>query len=480
MYQGNIYVSYQEPRVRDNCGQLITRQSPGHNVLTIASSDLHSIRKYPHALAPFPVVWDLVPWPVNYDDFNPPTPFSAYAGQRVCAQGGMDTAACTIVKPDEYFPDMMMPPQIRDLDPNWKNCLYDKYAAFDPPIALHTRDNMFSSVNARPTASEDFFPENTPQAEPAPGQSGILGVPGPTPRPGNPNPPEHVSPDQPDWQSLRSQEPPRNRPAPTNAGQPNVPVNSPAPVVTIGPSVIPIGPSGGLVINPGLTISNGGPAATLEGTTVSVGPSGIVFIDPTGASTIPIPADIPSGQQAITVGPSIMPMDPSGGLVLRPGTTLRLGDPATTIDGTVISIVSAGVVLSGSNGVSTVPIPVPQASAGQLITVGSSVYTLLNGELILGPKITISRSGAAVIISGTTVTMASEGVLIISASSTSTVGVEGKDVDAATKEVESSRTFGDARETGGFGNTGAAEATTMSRMHFLPMVAGIIALLILE
>jgi hypothetical protein len=68
LYEGNVYLSIMEPYVYDNCGNSISRKNPnGDNVITIASSDLYSVRKYPH---------NLIPWSVNYADFIEPVPWS--------------------------------------------------------------------------------------------------------------------------------------------------------------------------------------------------------------------------------------------------------------------------------------------------------------------------------------------------------------------------------------------------------------------
>ena len=477
MYQGNVYISYAEPRVRDNCGHDITRQNPGHNVITIASEDLHSIRKFPHALAPFPVTWDLVPWPVNYDDFNPPTPFSAYAGQRMCAQPGLDTSSCTVVKPDEYFPYMMMPPQIRDLDPNWKSCHYDRYAAFDPPIALHTRVSMFSTVDALPTSTIHIEPVRIPPTQPAPGQSGGDGVPAATSKPGSTGPSEdgqHV----PGMPSARPQEPHGGKPTPTSVAKPDASVTQQKPVITIGPAVISIDPTGGLIIHPGLTLKSSDPPVTIDGTTISVGPSGIVVVHAAATTTIPIPNTIPNRGQLITVGPSVMTINPSGELVIESGLNLKSGDPAVTLEGTVMSVGSSGVVIIDSKGTSTIPIPIPNDLPVEQprITIGSQIYTVVNGELILGPKLTLSMSGAAAILAGTTISIASEGVLVISSSKTSTLPIhsKGTETGTGTQDVYLSQDSESAKETSPSSRSVGAIATgNLPLLYFLALACGL-------
>ncbi|KAJ4365014.1 hypothetical protein N0V83_008630 [Neocucurbitaria cava] len=466
MYQGNIYISYYSPRVFDNCLQDVTRQSSGPNVLTIASTDLHSIRKFPHVFAPADVQWDLEPWPVNYDDFNSPVPFSAYAGQRICAQPGFPTSSCTIVKPDEYKPYMLMPPQIRDLDANWKNCRYDKYAAFDPPIALHTAAGMFSStVDAQPTSIGNHEPVQTPPTQPAPGQSGGNSVPVATSKPGSPRPadPDHPQPDKP---SVLPQEPKGSGPTPTDTGRPHIPVIQPMPMVTIGPSIIPVNPTGGLIIQPGLTLRIGDPPMTIDGTTISVGPSGVVMVHSKTTQTIPVPdAATAGGGQHLTVGSSVLSIDPSGDLVIKTGLTLRIGDAPVTIDGTIISVGTSGVLLADAKGTSTLAFPdlLPHSSQSTtsppfLVTVGPAIYTVVNNELVLGPSLTLSVSGAAAILAGTTVSMASEGVVLVSSSRTSVIPIESKGVEVGNQHEDVSGSEGEAKETGSVASIAAPVA----------------------
>lgn len=485
MYQGNVYIAFDQPQVQDNCNARVPRKDPdGKNVITIASDALHSIRKYPDYLATFPIKWDLTPWPVNYDDFNPPTPWSAYSGMWECVKRGQGNAdPCSIVRPDSYHPYMMMPPQIRDLDPNWANCKFDEYASFDPPIALHPAD-MFSS-SPTPTPVTEVKPEKTPAT---PGQSGGGGIPVATPGPGQPQSPgsEHTSDHSPGAQP--SQGPSDNKPKPSQDPRPTAPTAVSQSVITIGPTAIPIDSSGGLIIESGVTLRPGDPATAIDGTTVSVGSSGAVIVDSKGTSTIAISAGN-SPPRAITVGSSVLPVDTSGGLVIKPGTTLRAGDPPVTISGTTLSLGPSGLVMMDAGMTSTVPLPVaqnpravitmgssliPMDSAGgliigpgrtlhlsdppividgmtysigvsglvvisargtstiaiptesQLITVGSNTYTLANGQLVMGDKLTLSGPGGMAIIAGTTVLLKSESVVVMSQGSTSTIPIKSK------------------------------------------------------
>jgi hypothetical protein len=484
MYQGNVYISFWEPQVYDNCGSSIARRNPGRDkIITVASDALYSIRKYPDALAPYPVKWDLIPWSVNYDDFNEPVPWSAYSGQRLCAQKDTETARlCAIVKPGQYYPHMMMPPQIRGLDPAWATCKYDEYASFDPPIALKPAHDMFSGLPATPTVGGEVRPVITPAT---PGQPGGGTMPIVTARPGKPETPgeDHVHNQLPPLQ--QPQDP---APTPTSGGSPNAPVDVPWPEVTIGSSVVPVDPSHGLVVKPGVTLMPGDPAAivdgttfsigtsgvvvadgkstttfrippvisqqpvitigssvlpldspgqvivrpgvtlrrdeppvTIDGTTMSIGPSGVVMVNSKSTSTMTVPA-VNIETPAITIGPSVVPFDASGGLVIRAGQTLRPGDPPVAISGTTYSIGPSGVVVIDNRGTSTLMFPMSK----EYIVVGSQTYTLMNGKLTMGAHLTLSGPGGMAIMAGTTVMLKSGSVEIVSGSGTSVIPIKSK------------------------------------------------------
>ncbi|KAF2833651.1 hypothetical protein CC86DRAFT_12730 [Ophiobolus disseminans] len=517
MYQGNVYVSYWEPQVYDNCHTSISRRNPeSHRIITVASDALYSIRKYPDTFALPPVKWDLIPWPFNFDDFHEPVPWSAYSGQETCAKqdNGVPRDCGHVVKPNEYWPYVLMPPQIRDLDPAWASCNYNEYAVFDPPIALKPVD-MFSSSQATPTAGGEARPIVTP---PAPGQPGGGGFPVVTPRPGGP--------------PLQAPQAPSNYlPDPTQSRSPAVSVDVPRPVVTIGSSVIPVDPSSGLVIRPGVTIKPGDPPTVIDGTTFSfgstgvvvadgkgtttfavpaanpqvpvvtvgssvfpidspgrviirpgvtlkagerpvvidgtimyVGPSGVVMIDETGsASTIPIPA-VAFETPAITIGPSVVPFDASGGLIVRAGQTLRPGDPAIAIGGTTYSIGLFGVTIIDNQGTSTIPFPMLK----EYITVGAQTYTMINGNLVMGPGLTLSGPGGMIIMAGTTVMLKSESVEIVGKSGTSIVPLKSKIHGSLPSSGGLSRggAIEQAKETGKKESVAAASALLGCCYHF--------------
>lgn len=329
---------------------------------------------------------------------------------------------------------MRMPPQITDLDPNWKTCVWTSYGIFDPPIALHSVGNIFQSSSAAPPKPTPTDPEPVVSPTPAkPGQSGGDGIPVVTPPPTSPtdpngpqdpqDPPNNNNPQDPPVNNnpnpTPGQNPTPNNPGPTNPA--NNPGNPSPPVITVGPTVIPVDPTGGVIINPGTTLTRGGAPIVISSTTFSIGDAGLTIISPSTSTKIPFG----NGPVTVPLGPGNAPvtLDPAGSLVLG-GTTLRPGAPAVTVDGTRMSVGSSGVVLVGPSGAtSTIPIPAGDPSAPQIITIGSSTFTLANGNVMLAPGITIGFGDPAVTMSGTTFSIGPSGLVVGFLGSSSTVPI---------------------------------------------------------
>jgi hypothetical protein len=90
MYEGNVYMSFDDPMVIDNCQQSVMPKYQKPRILTMASSDVYSVIAYPH---------NMIAYSIKYADFNEPVPWSAYYFQSYCWNNHV---ACTEVIPDRY------------------------------------------------------------------------------------------------------------------------------------------------------------------------------------------------------------------------------------------------------------------------------------------------------------------------------------------------------------------------------------------
>lgn len=634
MYEGNVYLSLTEPHVRDSCGNTVEPQFKRPRIITMASSDLFSVRGYPH---------NVIPYSIDYADFNDPTPWSAYVGGWYCWN---NRPACSEIFPGNYYPVMSMPGQIRQLDPNWASCEFDKYGIFDPPIALHSVANFLTSSaaasptpssvepivsatpgqtsnddsptatsaptqTARPSASSSDpqqsssndvqrpssgsnpqssndpqpssdpqssndpqsshnpQPSNNPQSSNSPQpndnpQSGDNsqhpssgGAPLPStvnsqpssssnipqpgndpespssnqnPQPGNESPrPSSNSPQDPSRPTLAPIDPqdPGQSGKPSNAipsGKETVSIATPSgsspdhpdqnpvtntnaipasPAITIGPTIMPVDPTGGIIVQPGTTLSNGDPPVVVGSSTFNIGIGGLTIISPETSS------EIPFGTEPVTipVGPSSEPavFDPSASTIVLGGTTLSQGGDPVTVGDNTLTAGPSGVVVVGISGTTTIALPTASptsAAVPQAVTVGSDVLTVSGDSVVIGTGTTLNVGGTAAIISGATLSMGPDGLVIVSGERTTTVpGTESSatagDYVANSKALSTSASSSSSSstssstststsataehndsptETSNVGFPGAADCMAWSRAFMLGMIGLVIVL----
>ncbi|KAL9083546.1 MAG: hypothetical protein Q9165_008471 [Trypethelium subeluteriae] len=133
----------QEVYARDDCGNPIGSSYPGQ-ILTLASSDVSSARYGTVDSNALLAHIDYLAYPFNYADLNYPIPWSAYSGQSscFCVYGTADPAIpiescpCSTIVNSDYRPALVVPPQVRTLDPAWSHCAIPFGGFYDPPHAL--------------------------------------------------------------------------------------------------------------------------------------------------------------------------------------------------------------------------------------------------------------------------------------------------------------------------------------------------------
>ena len=119
----------------------------------------------------------------------------------------------------------------------------------------------------------------------------------------------------------------------------------------------------------GATINPGDPAATIGGTRVALNTAGSLIIN---SKTIPLASSLPEplttniAGQAITAQPTAIAIA---------GTTIKPGDPASTVDGTRIFLNTAGSLILDSKTIS-LPEPLTTTIANQPITANPTAITI--------------------------------------------------------------------------------------------------------
>ncbi|KAL9095207.1 MAG: hypothetical protein Q9165_002463 [Trypethelium subeluteriae] len=357
---GYAYISFDSAFARDDClnefGNMYT-----NTYVAVPSSLLSSFRG----------VDGNAPYSFNYADLNYPVPYSAYNGMNVCEP------ECSYIQDGAYHPQLSLPPQVKDIDPAWKNCNMAFWGAWDPPVALTP-----AAVAAVPTPvlgpiSGRPEPASTPVTVAKPTSSPKPGVPVHYPqRPSVAQP--QASPSQVAAPVAPTPQAPAAHPIISiiNAGGavPALTPNDPAPVAPAAPaeadplpgldSAVASAANGAgsppSYSDPKAASPPQAPAAQAIPPTVPVAaglqpenaglqgapaPHGIPNEAPAAASAIPAVQLIP-----------VSPADPSTpAAVVVGGSTIKEGDPAVTIAGTPVSVADGGIII----GSSTVALPQP-------------------------------------------------------------------------------------------------------------------------
>jgi hypothetical protein len=98
----------------------------------------------------------LDPYPFNFADLNSPVPWSAWIGMPDfdCVSARSDIA--TVIH-ERYVPQILIPPEVRSVDPAWADCDIQQRGVQDPPHALQTADSLKleDGATAKPVAVPD-------------------------------------------------------------------------------------------------------------------------------------------------------------------------------------------------------------------------------------------------------------------------------------------------------------------------------------
>lgn len=411
-----------------------------------------------------------VPVPLNYDDLQGIVPIQVYEEQESCAVGN----GCPTIYPG-YKPTLVVPPQIRSLDPAWKSCIMDFHGLYDPPIALQSTTLDLPSTSAPPAAltstTLDLPPPPTSTATPsrslspntAPATSTATVLPDQLPTSSSQpnNSPSHSGSFRPSSMSESMSDPSSTSKDPggifisilsdlTATTMPADPQSSAgAPPITVGSSTITPDSASNYEIG-SLTLAPGGSAITVSGTAYSLAPSGTAVV--VNGMTSPVARASSSDLRdpaMITIGFSVVTPNAAGQYVVG-SQTLAPGS-AITADGSTYSLAQSGpaIVVNGVTQALTLP---AQATIPAVSTLGSTTVTesavgasqsafLIDGQsLIPGHAIIIgsgtgattlmlqTSGGRTEVLFGTTSTEIIDATTASSASSTKSASSAGGSV----------------------------------------------------
>ena len=254
--------------------------------------------------------------------------------------------------------------------------------------------------------------------------------------------------------------------------------------LVVGGHTLVSNPSG--VVIDGHTLLPGSSALTISNTPISLGSSGLLAI---GSSSIMLPYQsiFAIGSQILTAYPTGFPLDAGSvasgslletidgtlittsssgilamgtsklslpdnraftvaGQLITPnpsafpiaGTVISVGGPAVTVDGTVVSLDPSGVLAIGSS-TFTLPTPTRTASVNQpLVIAGQTIIPSGSAFSVAGT--TLSPGGPAVTINGTVVSLQPSGTLVVGSGSFAlpTPSMSMYDIDGLSVQAESS------------------------------------------
>ncbi|GAB1740452.1 hypothetical protein NU219Hw_g5557t1 [Hortaea werneckii] len=182
-------------------------------------------------------------------------------------------------------------------------------------------------------------------------------------------------------------------------------------------------------------LTPGGPDLVRGGVTLTLGLAGIVVAGAEETSTVQLPKAEPSptGPAGILVPVESQTLTalPTGsnGVVLGEGTTLSVGGPAVTVGQQSLSLDSAGILIYGPDGTTTVPTsqyPTQTPDASDfLLTIGGQTMTAspIDPSAIALPDLqtTLQVGGEAATIGGETISLQDSSLVLASGTKTSTL-----------------------------------------------------------
>ena len=160
----SVYLEYKTAYAVDGCSQKVGGHYPGA-LLALDPDDLYSI----DARLDYFIVTTTIAHvehttsfyqhlKMDYSHLTGLPDGEAYQGMPMCVASG-----CGIITPSLFHPQLVLPTQIRGMDPAWASCGVDWRGSWDPPIALSKADSIVaptapaSSTSTPPASSRPIL-----------------------------------------------------------------------------------------------------------------------------------------------------------------------------------------------------------------------------------------------------------------------------------------------------------------------------------
>jgi hypothetical protein len=158
----SVYLEYKTAYAINGCSQKVGGHYPGA-LLALDPDDLSSIdARFDYFIVTTTIAQQIQTTSfyqhrkMNYSHLTGLPNGEAYQGMPICVASG-----CGIITPSLFHPQLVVPTQIRGMDPAWKSCGLDWRGSWDPPIALSKADTIVA-----PTAPAN--PSSIPPASSRP------------------------------------------------------------------------------------------------------------------------------------------------------------------------------------------------------------------------------------------------------------------------------------------------------------------------
>lgn len=175
----------------------------------------------------------------------------------------------------------------------------------------------------------------------------------------------------------------------------------------------------------GTTLRPGDPAATIGGTQVALNTAGSLIL---GSKIISLASD-PPFPETFTTNIADQPVTANPTAVTIAGTTLRPGDPAIMVGGTLVGLDTAGrYFLLGSK---TIPLEATQSAKLLVTTVAGQTITAAASAIDIAGT-TLSKGGTGFEINGTVISLDTAGRFVVGSK---TQTFEGESVDSGDSTV---------------------------------------------
>ena len=402
-----------------------------NGVIEVASTDLYSGCGYSY-------FYDPIGYSVNFADFQQPVPASAFLCQPACFEDvsydpelidfgdyingkPANPGFCNVILEDEYKPQLLVPPQARDIDPAWSTCVLKLAGLYDPPVALTAQGSaaaptvpaQYTVTTSSPSPGSTVTSPSAPQTSAEPDNlptTSSEARPSTSPDVNGPSTPLQPPSNTPATYSVYAS--PALAASQSALDQPAGDTTAALPEQTTSDTDTA---SSAQTTDAGLSFTFAGSvyvADSADGSSLVAVPTSAdpAQADPAAATTVaafgnptvsaegspaPVsPVAIGVGRQTVTAS-----QDRSDSSVVHIGSTqVTAGSSAVVVNGQSVSLGPSGLVVGGANSDPSAVFQATQLAGGQ-----SAV--MIDGT-------TLSVGGAAATVSGTAVSLASNGVVV--------------------------------------------------------------------